>query len=425
MHDVTLVIVLIVITFAVSLAAGYLLGSFMGRRKTEIQNTSEMHLAVKSTAESRSARLMPETLVSKGKETINSLFSTLITLKGKGASEVYSILANFVPNNTSADCAALLLKDKDMYVIKGSAGLSSSTIERMRFPENDGMIKWLSQKGIPIQLSDRRLDAQMRVFKQYQEAFTEAHLYPIIASQDLLGVLAAFGKKKGNELTESDTQFLSVLSGIFSFFIHNMLLDTELEQTNVNTLIAIAIFLEKRDVYTQGHSERVRELSEKLAKRMRLDKKFIATMCRAAALHDIGKIGIRDDILNKPGKLTEEEFEVIKEHPEIAARMLKPLNFLQDSLPGILYHHEKYDGTGYPQRLKGDQIPIEAQIITVADVYDALTTDRPYRKAFTKEESISMMIEMNRKNFNPDVLREFLAMLAAEKSSRPHPEVVK
>lgn len=425
MHDVTLVITLIVIIFAVSLVAGYFLGSFTERKKKRRHDPSEKPLPAKSVTESRSTKTMPETLVSKGKETINSLFSTLITLKGKDANEVYSILTNFIPNNTSADCAALMLKEKDMYVIKGAAGLSSNTIERMHFPENDGMIKWLKQKGTPIQLSDRRMDAQMRIFKQYQEAFTEAHLYPIIASQDLMGMLIAFGKKKGNELTESDTQFLSVLSGIYSFFIHNMLLDTELEQTNVNTLIAIAIFLEKRDVYTQGHSERVSELSEKLAKRMRLEKKFIATMCRAAALHDIGKIGIRDDILNKPGKLTEEEFEVIKEHPEIAARMLKPLNFLQDSLQGILYHHEKYDGTGYPQKLKGDQIPIEAQIITVADVYDALTTDRPYRKAFTSEEAISMMMEMNKKNFNPDILREFLAMLAAEKSSRPHPEVVK
>ncbi len=425
MHNATLIIVLIVVISVVSLVAGFFLGSVVERNKRKTKDPSGQPLSVKSAIEGRTTKIMPEAMVSKGKETINSLFSTLITLKGKDANEVFSILANFVPNNTGADCAALLMKEKDAYVIKGAAGLSSQTVEKLHFPENDGIIKWLKDKGLPIQLSDKRLDAQMRIFKQYKEGFTEAHLYPLGATQDLLGVLIALGKKKGNELSESDTQFLSVLSGIFSFFLHNMLLDTELEQTNVNTLIAIAIFLEKRDMYTQGHSERVRELSEKLAKRMRFERKFIATMCRAAALHDIGKIGIRDEILNKPGKLTEDEFAVIKEHPEIAARMLKPLNFLKDSLPGILYHHERFDGTGYPQGLKGDQIPEEAQIITIADVYDALTTDRPYRKAFSHEESVSMMMEMNRKNFNPEILKEFLAMLSAEKSTRSHPEVPK
>jgi len=287
MHDLTLVITLIVVIFAVSLVAGFFLGSFIEREKKKTRDPSGKPISVKSRIEGRTTKIMPETLVSKGKETINSLFSTLITLKGKDPGEVYSILANFIPNNTGADCAALMLKEKDAYVVKGAAGLSSQTIDKLRFPENDGIIKWLRQKGLPIPLSDRRGDAQMKIFKQYQEGFTEAHLYPVVASQELLGVIVALGKKKSGELSEPDTQFLSVLSGIYSFFIHNMLLDTELEQTNVNTLIAIAIFLEKRDVYTQGHSERVRELSEKLAKRMRFDKKFIATLNKAAALHDM------------------------------------------------------------------------------------------------------------------------------------------
>lgn len=180
------------------------------------------------------------------------------------------------------------------------------------------------------------------------------------------------------------------------------------EKIFFSTMETLTRTLEARDSYTRGHSHRVSEYTVALAKILNLDRDYIETLRLAASLHDLGKIGIKDVILNKKGSLTESEFSVIKLHPEIGAQILQPLENVKEMIPWIKYHHERYDGKGYPDGLRKNDIPLGAKIIAVADSYDAMTTDRPYRKAL-KAEIASKEIQDNLGlQFDPEIGKAWL-----------------
>lgn len=186
--------------------------------------------------------------------------------------------------------------------------------------------------------------------------------------------------------------------------------------TSENILFSLAEALEAKDIYTRGHSERVAHYSVEIAKRMGLPAKEIEIIRKGGLLHDIGKIGVREDILIKPGRLTEEEMEHVRSHPKRGFDICEPLNSLEQALSCIRSHHERVDGQGYPDALKGDKIPLYGQILAVADAYDAMTTDRPYRKALSKETATKILKdEINSGQWNPDIVRIFLQILSDEK----------
>ena len=172
--------------------------------------------------------------------------------------------------------------------------------------------------------------------------------------------------------------------------------------------------LEAKDVYTMGHSDRVAEYVEKIALRIHFHVDEIEVLVDAARLHDIGKLGIQKTILNKNGKLTEDEWKVIKEHPIIGEDILRSVVFDKQMLAMVRYHHERYDGTGYPDGLKGKDINIFAHIIAVADAYDAMTSDRAYRRAFSKEEALKELVKGKGKQFNPEIADAFIRLLHEE-----------
>ncbi|MDD5645087.1 MAG: HD-GYP domain-containing protein [bacterium] len=187
----------------------------------------------------------------------------------------------------------------------------------------------------------------------------------------------------------------------------------QIEKSSLNTLEVLAEALDARDHYTSGHSKRVTDFSVHIAEIMKLPHKEVEVIKQAGLLHDIGKIGIRDEILLKPGKLTRDEYELIKQHPLKGYKMLKGLSFLENALDCILYHHEQFDGTGYPEGLKGEDIPIGARIIHVADTVDAMTTERPYRKALTLETAIDELKKFKGVLFDPSVVEAFLIIQKA------------
>ena len=164
-------------------------------------------------------------------------------------------------------------------------------------------------------------------------------------------------------------------------------------------IIALAKAVEAKDAYTKGHVERVADFATQLAKEAGLSEEEQQTLYMGGILHDIGKIGVSDNILNKPGRLTDEEFLVIKGHPETGEEICKPLNSIRPLIPIIKHHHEKMDGTGYPDGLKGENIPVSARIMAIVDVYDALTSDRPYRKGMETAKALSIMQEEVVKNW--------------------------
>jgi len=189
-------------------------------------------------------------------------------------------------------------------------------------------------------------------------------------------------------------------------------------QNLAESIFAFAKTLELRDHYTGEHTENTVHYSTAIAKAMNLPLEDIENIRRASILHDLGKVGVSDKILHKKTKLTKREFEEIKRHPQIAADIIRPVHFLHDIIPLILYHHETWNGKGYPSGLIGPEIPIGARIISVADVYQALTSDRPYRKAFSAEEAVKMIKAGYGTQFDPEVVDVFMKVLSKEKKDK-------
>lgn len=184
----------------------------------------------------------------------------------------------------------------------------------------------------------------------------------------------------------------------------------DLSSANDDTLKGWALALELRDKETEGHSQRVVELTVQLARAIGLSEDDIVTLRRGALLHDIGKIGIPDAILHKPGELTDEEWAIMKEHPDHARTMLQSISYLQSAMDIPYCHHERWNGSGYPRGLKGEEIPLPARLFAVVDAWDALTSDRPYRKAWSVEKTSQYLIEQSGILFDPKIVAVFLQM---------------
>ena len=193
-----------------------------------------------------------------------------------------------------------------------------------------------------------------------------------------------------------------------SFFEQQKRFVGQIEVANDNTLLALAAALDVREHNTGVHSQRVADYTLRLAREVGIrDKDTLDVFWRGALLHDVGKIGIPDDVLLKPGPLSPEEWTVMRNHPEVGGRMLRKIEFLRGPYEIVLSHHERYDGTGYPRRLKGSQIPLGARLFAVIDVYDALTTDRAYHTARSHTDALTKIREMSETHFDPAVVAAF------------------
>lgn len=192
---------------------------------------------------------------------------------------------------------------------------------------------------------------------------------------------------------------------------YSLILYFDILNNYMATMQIINKLIEAKDTYTSGHATRVQELSVKLANSLNLKKNVINNISTAALLHDIGKVGINDSILNKPDRLTDSEYEEIKKHTVLGAEIISGINFLKDSVDIVLYHHERYDGKGYPKCISGEQIPLEACIVSIADSYDAMTSDRPYRKAMDKETALKEIKNNAGKQFHPVLAEKFVEIM--------------
>jgi len=186
---------------------------------------------------------------------------------------------------------------------------------------------------------------------------------------------------------------------------------SELKQTYLSVLIALSRTVEKKDLGTYGHSMRVSDISSRIARQIGLSTSEVENVRAASLLHDIGKIGISDSILAKKGPLDAEEADIIRSHPEKGVEILQPLKQFELLLPAILHHHERFDGSGYPRGLSGDAIPLSARIISVADTYDAIQSDRPYRLAASHENAVREVCAWSGKQFDPGVVSAFTRVL--------------
>jgi HD-GYP domain-containing protein (c-di-GMP phosphodiesterase class II) len=226
----------------------------------------------------------------------------------------------------------------------------------------------------------RRLAPDLEIYTRACPLFV-----PLAEGNRLFGWLAAFNHTASLEFGTVEASLMSSVATILGIHSGNIALYHEQAEFFASVVRALTSAIDAKDPYTCGHSDRVARIGVRLAKELGCDAKMLHTIYMAGLLHDIGKIGIDDAVLRKPGKLTEAEFDHIKQHPELGYRILADMPQLAHVLPAVLHHHEQWDGKGYPFKLAGEQIPLIARILAVADAYDAMNSDRPYRRGMPVE----------------------------------------
>jgi HD-GYP domain-containing protein (c-di-GMP phosphodiesterase class II) len=229
----------------------------------------------------------------------------------------------------------------------------------------------------------------------------------LLYARDLRQVYIDRGRRLG-ELEQVQAQLLHYARDVKQAFEEERSRHKELRRAYLDTVRVLAAAIEARDPYTGGHTERVAALSLLLAAELGWSKARLAEVEMGVVLHDIGKIGVDDAILRKPERLTPAEWAQIRAHPIIGARLVSMVNSLRFAVPYALYHHERYDGTGYPFQLAGEAIPVEGRLVAVADAFDAMTTHRPYRPALTYEAAAREIETGAGVQFDPDIARAFL-----------------
>lgn len=310
-----------------------------------------------------------------------------------------------------AEAGSLLLVDQEGggLFFEVALGEGGKRLKEVRLKKGQGIAGWVAENGEPLIIHDVQSDP--RFFKGADEItnYVTRNMIcvPVKAKDKILGVLQAINKRNGNFDNDDLEAFLGLANQV-AIAIENANLYQELKETFYGTAQALAETIEKRDPYTGGHTKRVMDYSIAIGRKMGLPKDAIERLKLAAILHDIGKIGVRDNILLKEGKLDNDEFEDMIMHSRFASEILDHIKQLKDIIPAVRGHHEKYDGTGYPDRLKGEDIPLFARIIAVADTFDAITTDRPYRKALSLERAFEELKSNAGTQLDREVVKAFI-----------------
>jgi len=337
-----------------------------------------------------------------------------------------SMLISQVKTQLNVDATCILLMDLPSQALKYAAGhgFHTDVFQHTALKLGDGYAgkAVLMRQTIRIaNLSNRHTDF-LRSPYFVQEGFTDYFAIPLIAKGRVLGVLEIFHRSRLSPNADW-LDFMNMLAGQAAIAIDSALMFNNYERSNTALIMAYdatiegwARALELRDRETEGHTQRVTEMTIQLAAAFGLAEQQIVQIRRGAILHDIGKMAIPDHILLKAGPLDPQEWEIMRQHTVIATDLLKPILYLESALDIPQYHHEKWDGTGYPHGLKGEQIPLAARLFAVVDVYDALTADRPYRKAWTHTEAVDHIHFETGKHFDPKVVEIFLQMLNRQKN---------
>ena len=336
------------------------------------------------------------------------------------------VLLDQVITQLHVDAAAVLLFNPHMHTLEYAAGrgFRTAALRHTSLRLGDGLAGRAALERQTVSISDLRLpiadleggQSEIGNLKSaiQQEGFVAYYGAPLVAKGQIKGVLEIFHRAPLVPAPEW-LDFLEAMAAQTAIAIDNVELFESLQRANVELTLAYdttlegwALALELRDYETEGHTRRVADLTMRLARAMGVSDAELAHIHRGALLHDIGKMAISDTILLKPGPLTEDEWGVMRQHPVYAYKMLSPIAFLHRALDIPYCHHEKWDGTGYPRGLKGEQIPLAARIFAVVDVWDALLSARPYREAWPEEKVREYIQEQAGKHFDPQVVEVFL-----------------
>lgn len=311
-----------------------------------------------------------------------------------------------------ADAASLLLLDalNQQLYFEVATGEKGAKLKVVRLRLGEGIAGWVVRTGEGVVVKDVRSDPRFYATADFISSYQTHDLIaaPVQSKGKMLGVLQAVNRRHG-AFEESDLPLFQALANQVAIAIENANLYTELHATFTQTTMAFAEALEKRDAYTGGHTARVRLLSLAIGRQLGLEESALEELSLAAVLHDIGKIGVPDEILQKQGRLDAEEYAVMTHHPRHGAEILGLIETMAPLLSSVRNHHERFDGNGYPDRLVGEEIPLAARIIAVADAYDAMATDRPYRKALSRDAALAELRQHVGSQFDPEVVSAFEA----------------
>ena len=345
----------------------------------------------------------------------------LAITSGLDLNSTLNVILEHVRAQLNVDSASILLLDPHTSLLEFAVamGFNTSALQHTRLQIGEAYAgkAVLERKTFHIPNLSSQQNAFLRSPLLHQEKFISYYAVPLIAKGQIVGVLEIFHRTA----LQADRDWLSymeTLAGQAAIAIDNAMLFKNLQLSNAELTLAYdktiegwSRALDLRDKETEGHSRRVTELTYKLASQMGIGQPELGHICRGAMLHDIGKVAIPDNILLKPGPLNEEEWITMRRHPLIAVELLTSIEHLVPALDIPRSHHERWNGMGYPDHLAGEEIPLAARLFAVVDVYDALTSDRPYRSAWSQTETMKYISDQSGTHFDPHVVPAFIEMM--------------
>ncbi|MFC1674491.1 HD domain-containing phosphohydrolase [Candidatus Omnitrophota bacterium] len=318
--------------------------------------------------------------------------------------------------HTDACNLRLLNEDKDMLLLESSHGLSESYARRARVVKlSDSIVGEAVKNRRPVIFDDIYKKKARLKFKKLMkdQGFRSGLCVPVVFQRRVLGTISAYSRKT-HVFSDDEVEILSIFASQVAVAIQESRHYDAIHMNYFNTIHTLALALESRDLYTRGHTERVTRYALRIGRTLQIPELDMEILRYAAQVHDIGKISVPDSILNKPGKLTPAERAIIELHPVKGAEVIEPLTFLKPAIPIVRHHHERYDGTGYPDGLSRENIPLLSRILACADAFDAMTSERPYRKKMTIEEALDEMKHNIGSQFDPKISRLFVKSIEAQ-----------
>ena len=354
---------------------------------------------------------------------INALRSVDFAIaSGLDLNLLLSILLDRVIETMHVDAATVLLLDPKLNELQFAAGKGfiTNTLQHTHLKLGHGYAGRVALERRVINISDltkaRTEFERLPLFPS--ERFVVYYGVPLIAKGRVLGVLEIFHRSPLHP-DEDWLDFLNIIAGQTAIAIDSAVMFKELQRTNFElslaynaTIDAWSRTLDMRDRNNEGHARRITDLTTRFAMLAGVNDSELIHIRRGATLHDIGKVAIPDEILFKPGPLTQDEWETMRQHPMYAVELLSPIKYLEPAIEIPHWHHERWDGTGYPDRIGGEEIPFSARLFSLVDVFDAMTSDRPYRRAWSKQDAIQYIESQSGKHFDPRLVPEFLNLVS-------------
>lgn len=316
-----------------------------------------------------------------------------------------------------SDLSSLMLinSESELYII-ASKGISEKIKKETKMKIGEGIAGRVVKTGKYIFVENIEKDARFLRPNDEERYITKSFIsVPLRVKTKVIGVLNINAPKNKKHFDDRDLKLLTILADQAATRFDNLELFNNLQSFYLEMVQTLARAIDAKDAYTYDHADRAMKYAKKIAVKMNLPHTIVRNIEYAALVHDIGKIGIADNILLKKEKLTLEEIEILRTHPIIGYKILAPVQFLSPVAPMVLYHQEWYDGSGYPEGLAGEEIPLGARIVAVIDAYDAMVSDRPYRKALSIETAVDEIRRGSGKQFDPKIVDIFIDILKEEK----------